>query len=171
MNNDYRNFFLTRVGVESYIRDRDYIIGGRLIKGGLNVVPYNEMYVKVGGDELSPSYELGIGLPIGLFCRSGSYKDIVSLLRTRARVRAILQITDLPLFLITPENGIKVFTSDLQSIFFKQMATRLNPFQNPRIQHKTTIDSNSAHDLNLKMLELLDLNELRSKLTHEECAR
>ena len=117
----------------SYLQDEDYIVGGRVIKGGLNVVPYNELYLRVGGKcavhkDWLPSYFNGIGTFVALFCRSASYKDLVSLLRTRARIKANLgedQISDIPLLFITPENGVKVFTEELQSQFYKIMVSHL----------------------------------------------
>jgi hypothetical protein len=33
----------------SYLYDEDYIVGGRMVKGGLTTIPYNEVYVRVGG--------------------------------------------------------------------------------------------------------------------------
>ncbi len=33
----------------SYLHDQDYIVGGRMVKGGLTTIPYNEVYVRVGG--------------------------------------------------------------------------------------------------------------------------
>ena len=33
----------------SYLYDQDYIVGGRMVKGGLTTIPYNEVYVRVGG--------------------------------------------------------------------------------------------------------------------------
>ncbi len=33
----------------SYLHDADYVVGGRLVVGGLTTVPYNEVYVRVGG--------------------------------------------------------------------------------------------------------------------------
>uniref|UniRef100_A0A7S2LBK0 Uncharacterized protein n=1 Tax=Leptocylindrus danicus TaxID=163516 RepID=A0A7S2LBK0_9STRA len=157
----------------SYVNDTDYIVGGRMIKGGLNVIPYNEVYVRVGGNKVDPSYEAGVGTFIALFCRSASYKDIVSLLRTRARIFVELgkaNLPNMPLLLITPEAGAKVFHAELQEQFWKIMARHLSPFQNVRLQHKTLIGSKNKVHLEQKMDELLDLNDMRSKLTDEECA-
>jgi hypothetical protein len=33
----------------SYLHDVDYVVGGRMVMGGLTTVPYNEVYVRVGG--------------------------------------------------------------------------------------------------------------------------
>ena len=33
----------------SYLHDKDYIVGGRMVHGGLTTIPYNEVYVRVGG--------------------------------------------------------------------------------------------------------------------------
>jgi len=110
---------------ESYVNDKDYVVGGRLIKGGLSEVPYNEMYVRVGGDtQAESSYKTGIHLPIALFCRSVSYREIVALLRSRARFCSSLgeQLGNIPLFFINPEKGLKVFTTELQEKFYKVMA-------------------------------------------------
>ncbi len=110
---------------ESYVNETDYVVGGRLIKGGLSEVPYNEMYVRVGGDtRAKSSYKTGIHLPIAMFCRSVSYKEIVALLRSRARFCSNLgeQLENIPLFFINPEKGLKVFTTELQEKFYKVMA-------------------------------------------------
>jgi len=158
---------------ESYVNDKDYVVGGRLIKGGLSEVPYNEMYVRVGGDtQAESSYKTGIHLPIALFCRSVSYREIVALLRSRARFCSSLgeQLGNIPLFFINPEKGLKVFTTELQEKFYKVMANELNPFQNLQIKHKTMMGSTSKMHLDQKHHELLELSKIRSKLTYEECA-
>lgn len=117
--------------IASYIKDEDYVVGGRIVKGGLKVVPYNELFIRVGGQctkekNWLPGYKNGIGTFVALFCRSASYKDLVSLLRTRARMKATLdneEISNLPLLLITPEDGLKIFTEELQSQFYKTMVS------------------------------------------------
>jgi len=89
----------------------------------------------------------------------------------------------IPLLYITPEDGVRVFTERLQvsrtqvwdmtfpsfpnnltvllslqlkSQVFKTMAWDLNPFQNPSIAHKTSIDNTSEPHLQQKLEELLD---------------
>lgn len=106
----------------------------------------------------------------------------------------------IPLLYITPEDGVRVFTERLQvsrtqvwdmtfpsfpnnltvllslqlkSQVFKTMAWDLNPFQNPSIAHKTSIDNTSEPHLQQKLEELLDLEDdsMKQNLTPEEMAR
>lgn len=173
-----------------------------MIKGGLKTVPYNEVYVRVGGvgrivkgidvstqKEANRSFETGIGLPIALFVRTASYKDLIAMLRTRARMVSILgrqRIHGIPLLYIDPDNGTRVLTDSLQKELLHIMASSLNPFQNPLLEHYTTMsnsndfnaDNNrnhhsSQHYLQQKLEELIDLDDddIRQTLTPEECAR
>ncbi|KAL7540184.1 hypothetical protein ACHAXR_010591 [Thalassiosira sp. AJA248-18] len=178
----------------SYLHDKDYIVGGRMVKGGLTTIPYNEVYIRVGGlgriaggvdvasgktcndaDGSGRSFGHGIGLPIALFIREIDYGHLVRLLRTRARFSAIFgsaAARGIPLLFMTPEHGVRVFTDKLQQCVLKTMAWDLNPFQNPSLAHKTGIDSSSEPHLQQKLEELLDLDDDNMKLlTPEEMAR
>lgn len=173
----------------TYLFDTDYIVGGRLVKGGLTTVPYNEVYVRVGGlgrivngidistgTRCTRTYNTGLGLPVALFIRDASFGSIVRLLRTRARYSAILGFDaacDIPLLLITPELGVCVFTRRLQQQVLKVMAQDLNPFQNPALAHTTSIDNTKEAHLQQKLEELLDINDdnIKGVLTPEELAR
>lgn len=55
----------------------------------------------------------------------------------------------------------------------KTMAWNLNPFQNPSIAHRTSIDNTSEPHLQQKLDELLDLDDdnMKQNLTPEELAR
>ena len=179
----------------AYLHDEDYIVGGRMVKGGLTTIPYNEVYLRVGGhgrivenvctttgrrchdaDGSGRSYDHGTGLPIALFVRENDFGHLVRLLRTRARYSAIFGsegAKGIPLLYITPENGVRVFTEKLQHQVMKVMAWDLNPFQNSSLAHKTGIDNTSEPHLQQKLEELLDLDddELQQVLTPEEMAR
>lgn len=160
----------------SFLHDTDYEILGRLVKGGLGTVPYNEVFLRVGGmtNPEDKSFEEGVGLPVALFIRNATYGDLVSLLRLRARHSTVLgrdYIHGIPLLLLQPKIGIRVLTEDLQKKLLQTMSNNLNPFQNKSIQHKTTIDKTSDAHLKIKLEELLDLDEYSNILTPEECAR
>jgi len=171
-----------------YIHKQDYVVAGRIIKGGLTTVPYNEVYLRVGGlgrivngrdvatgRECSRSFDYGVGLPAALFVRSASYGHLISLFRTRARLLHLLgekHIKNIPLLLITSEHGVRVITEPMQREIFKKSAQSLNPFQNPVIAHNTTMDNSSGSGLKTKLEELIELDEtIRTTLTPEECAR
>jgi len=178
-----------------YLTKEDHMIAGRLVKGGLKTVPYNEIYLRVGGlgrivngkdvatgdphvdDEAGNgrSLERGLGLPVALFVRTATYGHLISLLRTRARLVHVLgenRIKNMPLLLITPEDGVRVLTDKLQAALLKDASQRLNPFQNPTIAHRTTVNATGANELEQKLEELIDLDDsIRRMLTPEECAR
>ena len=180
----------------AYLYDKDYIVGGRMVKGGLTTIPYNEVYIRVGGlvgrvangldlttgkkcndaDSSGKSFDHGIGLPIALFVREADYGHLVRLLRTRARYSALFgadSARGIPLLYITPESGVRVFTEKLQQQVLKTMAWDLNPFQNPSLSHRTGIDNTSETHLQQKLEELLDLDDdnMEQILTPEERAR
>ena len=179
----------------AYLHDKDYIVGGRMVKGGLTTIPYNEVYLRVGGlgrivngvdvatgkqnvdaDGSGRSFDNGTGLPIALFVREVDFGHLVRLLRTRARFSTIFgsdTAKGIPLLYMTPESGVRVFTEKLQHEVLKIMAWDLNPFQNPQLAHKTGIDSTSEPHLQQKLEELLDLDDDKMKqvLTPEEMAR
>ncbi|CAB9499436.1 expressed unknown protein [Seminavis robusta] len=179
---------------EDYLTKEDHMIAGRLVKGGLKVVPYNEIYVRIGGlgrivngkyvvtgephedgSEHGRSFDKGLGLPIALFVRTATFGHLISLIRTRARLMHVLgenQIKGIPLLLITPTDGVRVLTEALQASLLKVASHQLNPFQNPTIAHKTTIDHTGEEQLEQKLEELIDLDDnVRKLLTPEECVR
>lgn len=153
---------------------------GKPVKGGLKTIPYNEIYLRVGGkvfDTDSPrSFNQGVGLPIALFTRSIAYGDLIALMRTKRRMSNVLgkdQVARLPLLYITPEYGVHVITETLQTRLLRIMTNSLNPFQNPSLQYKTEINTTSEKHLQEKVEELFDLDNdnIREILTPEECAR
>mmetsp|Transcript_23382 Transcript_23382/g.38696 ORF Transcript_23382/g.38696 Transcript_23382/m.38696 type:complete len:759 (+) Transcript_23382:507-2783(+) len=184
-----------RQNSDDYIHKEDYKILGRVVKGGLTTVPYNEVFLRVGGlgrivsskdvasnkevsDERGTgrSFDKGVGLPVAFFVRTASYGHLISLLRTRARVSHVLgqeAMNNTPLLLITPELGVRVLTNKMEQDLLKIAARDLNPFQNTAIAYKTTIDNTKEGELKQKMEELLDLNSdnMRRMLTPEERAR
>lgn len=170
-------------------------IAGRFVNGGLNTIPYNEVYVRVGGlgrlvddhdcasgemmteeSGMGRSLDNGVGLPVALFVRTATFGHLVSLLRTRARMSVFLgqsNIRHIPLLLICPEMGVRVLTEKLQGQLLKVVSENLNPFQNPALAYKTTIDSQADDFLQQKYEELIDLDEdgIEQILTPEERAR
>jgi hypothetical protein len=119
-----------------YVYKQDHVIGGRLIKGGFNVVPYNEVFLRVGGrtrivnkqdcvtgeerDDAKGtgrSFATGMGLPVALFIRSTTIGDILTLFRTRARMAHVLgeqHIRGMPMIVISNKYGVRVFSESLQ---------------------------------------------------------
>ena len=179
---------------DDYLSKNDYMIAGRILKGGLTTVPYNEVFVRVGGrgrisnhkdcatgearvdsDGTGRSLKAGVGLPVALFVRTACFGHLISLLRTRARLMHIWgerHVSGIPLLLISTELGVRVLTDKLQKDLLKIAAKSLNPFQNPQIAHKTTIDDTEEKHLETKLEELIDLDEsIRGVLTPEECAK
>lgn len=177
-----------------YLNKSDYMIAGRLLKGGLKTVPYNEVFVRVGGrgrivDEKDcatgevcvdqagngRSLHSGVGLPAALFVRTATFGHLISLLRTRARLMHLWgedHVQGIPLLLVSSESGVRVLTDELQRDLLKIAARSLNPFQNPIIAHKTTIDMTDEKHLETKVEELIDLDDkIRETLTPEECVR
>eukprot|EP00980_Cylindrotheca_fusiformis_P013881 scaffold3598_cov115-Cylindrotheca_fusiformis.AAC.17 len=186
-------FSTLRLYNDDYLHKEDYKIAGRIIKGGLKTVPYNEVFLRVGGlgrivngkdmatgEERSDiggtgrSFDKGVGLPVALFVRTATFGHLISLLRTRARLVNVLgekHIQGIPLLYISPQNGIRVMTDKLQRELLRIASSNLNPFQNPLL-HKTTIDDTNESQLETKLEELIDLDEtIREMLTPEECAR
>jgi hypothetical protein len=112
---------------------------------------------------------------VALFVRTPTFGHLISLLRTRARLLNVIgeqHIDGIPLLFISPEKGVRVLTESLQKKLLKIAARNLNPFQNPMLAHKTTVDDTSESHLSHKMEELIDLDEsIRTTLTPEECAR
>jgi hypothetical protein len=174
-----------------YLYEKDYKIAGRLVKGGLNTLPYNEVYVRVGGKgrivnqidvatgkpctDSSTNLD-GLGLPVALFVRTAMYGDLTALLRLRARFMSVIgpeHIKDIPLLLISPDIGVRVLTETLEHTLLKTLANSLNPFQNPHLSRHTEIDHVRDSHFQQKLEELLDLDHdnIRNVLTVEECAR
>ena len=153
------------------------MIAGRPVKA-LKVVPYNEILVRVGGlgrivggrdivsgelrsdgHEHGRSFKNGLGLPVALFVRTATFGHLIFLLRTRARLLHVWgesQIKNIPLLIITPELGVRVLTKPLEALLLKNASQRLNPFQNPTIAHKTTVDS-FGEELEQKLEELIKI--------------
>jgi hypothetical protein len=169
-----------------YVSKNEYVVGGRIVKGGLKTVPYNEVYLRVGGrgrthlegeilSNTERSFEKGVGLPVAIFCRTASFGHLFSLLRTRARLLHTFgeaQMKDLPLFMITPDSSIRVLTETLQHQLLKVAAQHLNPFQNSMIAHKTKMNNTDPNHMQTKLEELIDLDDkMRETLTKEELVR
>jgi len=189
------NLKVMRENNDDYIMKDDYHILGRKVKGGLKTVPYNELFLRVGGigrivnckdfitkeehaDKKGTGRTLkkGVGLPVALFVRSATYGHLISLLRTRARSSNILRnevMKDIPLLLITPQIGVRVLTKKMEQELLKIAARDLNPFQNLSIAHKTTLENTSEQQMQQKIEELLDLDtdNMRQMLTPEERGR
>lgn len=171
---------------DDYVNKSEYVVGGRVIKGGLKTVPYNEVFLRVGGrGRRSPdgasmsneerSFEKGVGLPVAIFCRTASFGHLFSLLRARARLLHAFgenHMKGLPLLMITPDLSVRVLTEKLQHELLKVAARHLNPFQNSLIAHKTKIDDTDPNCMQTKLEELIDLDEkMRETLTTDELAR
>ncbi|CAJ1964865.1 unnamed protein product [Cylindrotheca closterium] len=189
---------------KEYVYEKDHYIGGRLVKGGFQVVPYNEVFLRVGGrgrivqgmDTVTRearndvkgtgrSFGTGMGLPVALFIRSCTIGDILTLLRTKARVEHVLgdqYIHGIPLLVITPDCGVRVFSERLQHAFWKLAAHRVNPFQNPILEPSLKVDDPNQNYLHQKALEQISFLDddyeddgnaewVSSYLTIEECAR
>lgn len=151
---------------------------GRMVNGGLKSVPYNELYLRVGGigkgaaSAIHRTFSGGIGLPIALFVRSAAYGDLIALMRTKQRMSSILgkaHMSSVPLFYISPDHGMHILTDNLQVKLLHIMTNSLNPFQNPTLQHKTMVHNTSESHLQQKIQELFDLDDdnIRQILTPE----
>jgi len=126
---------------DEYVSKDEYVIGSRVVKGGLKTVPYNELFLRVGGrgrthsngtllSNRDRSFENGAGLPIAIFCRTASFGHLFSLLRTRARMLHTFgeeQMKGLPLLMISPDLSIRILTEKLQHKLLKVAAQHLNP--------------------------------------------
>lgn len=179
---------------DDFLNKSDYVVAGKFLKGGLKTVPYNEVFLRVGGrgrivdgkctangetqnDEQGTgrSFDNGLGLPIALFVRTATFGHLISLLRTRARLLHIFgekHVRDLPLLMITPELGIRVLTESLQHQLLKVASRELNPFQNSLVAHKTKINNTDPAHMQTKLEELIDLDEkIRATLTKDELVR
>lgn len=166
-----------RTNNHTYVYEKDYEILGKMIKGGFNTVPYNEIFCRIGGygrmkSENDISFDQGVGLPIALFVRTCTFGDLAALLRFRARLGATLgksSVRAIPLLYIGPNDGVRVLTEPLQKKLLSTMSNSLNPFQNPHLKHKTQINEVSETHFQQKLEELLDLDDdnIRNILTAE----
>jgi hypothetical protein len=178
-----------------YLTESEYMIGGRMVQSNvIKTVPYNELFLRVGGlgrivagkdvatgsdcndlEGTGRSLDKGVGLPVALFVRTATFGHLISLLRTRARLSHVLgeeHIQGIPLLYMTSEHGIRVLTEKLQHALLKIASHHLNPFQNPDIAHKTTMETSDQAYLETKVEELIDLDDtIRQTLTPQECAR
>ena len=177
---------------EEYLTKDEYIVANRIVSG-LSQIPYNEVFLRIGGpgrivnekdvatgkprvDGVNGrSLVRGVGLPIALFVRSAKFGQLIALLRTRSRLAHKLgeeHVKGTPLLLIDPSIGIRVLTDKLQREVWKIASRNLNPFQNADIAHRTTINKTDEVSFQQKVDELLDLDESISEmLTPEELAR
>ena len=169
---------------DEYIHNDDHVIAGKLVKGGFKVVPYNEVFLRVGGvdrtaDPKARSFDKGCGLFVALFIRSITVGDIIALFRTRGRIASMLgakNVEGIPLLYISNEHGVRVFTKELQTKFLKLMASQVQPFQNPIIAPQVRFDDTSEGCLQQKLEESIDVHcTLKGTgvevLSSTECAR
>lgn len=146
---------------DDYIQKSEYMVANRLVSG-LSQIPYNELYLRVGGDAKEISYENGVGLPIALFVRTATFGHLLSLLRTRARLVNIMgeELRSIPLLFIQPDVGVRVLTSSLERRLWQLASASLTPFQNSSIAHRTTVDFIDEEYVEQKIQELINLDEL-----------
>lgn len=171
---------------QEYLTSQEYTVAFRKVSG-LQQIPYNEVFLRVGGigrlvngkdvatgEPSERTFTEGVGLPIALFVRSASYGNLMSLLRTRARMINMWgerHVKGIPLLLISPEIGTRVLTDKLQKELWKIASNKLNPFQNSAIAHRTTMKNTDEESFQQKVEELFDLDEsIREILTPEELA-
>jgi hypothetical protein len=187
-----RPFSVLREYNNDYITKSEYMISTRMVSG-LSVIPYNEIFIRVGGfgrivnnkdvasgkdcsegGGIGRSFCRGIGLPIALFVRTATYGHLISLLRTRSRIVHAFgehHVKGIPLLLIDPDHGVRVLTENMQLELWKIASTNLNPFQNPAIAYKTTLENTEHVSFQQKVDELIDLDEsIQDKLTPGELA-
>lgn len=172
---------------EDYIHKKEYIVANKKVSE-MSQVPYNEIFVRVGGkgrivDGIDaatgqtslPSYESGVGLPIALFVRTATFGHLIAMMRKRSRLRHVLgedHFRSIPLLLVTPKDGVKVLTEAFQGELWQIASQRLNPFQNPHLYHKTSGDHTDEGFVQQKVNELIDLDgSICETLTPEELAR
>jgi hypothetical protein len=191
-----RNLTTLRSYNIDYCTKDHYIIANRTVSG-LSQIPYNEVFLRVGGYGrlvrgydvstinsttsnkpvlVKRSFSYGVGLPVALFVRTAKYGDLISMLRTRARLQSTIgekHIKNIPLLLIDPEIGVRVLTEQLQHTLWKIASNILNPFQNQTIVHRTTIDrTDDEIAFQQKVDELIEFDEsIQSILTPEELVR
>lgn len=179
---------------DDYLHKQDHFIAGRMIKGGFSVVPYNEVFLRVGGrsrivqnkdiltgeDRLDRegtgrSFETGVGLFCALFIRSFTMGDIIALFRTRARISYYLgesHLRSIPLLYIDHENGVRVITESLQLRFWKLASHKLQPFKDPILASTLSCHETNETSLQTKLEGLIELPvNIQKALSHKECAR
>lgn len=152
---------------QEYVSSEDHYIAGRIIKGGFNVVPYNEVFLRVGGparslDATTRSLDQGVGLFAALFVRTNTTLDIINLFRTRARIAHTLgmeHVSNMPLLYLHHEHGIRVFTRTMQQQFWKEAALRLQPWINPSLQPTVRFEDTNDKSLEQKLQEQLWLDD------------
>ena len=152
---------------QEYVSSGDHYIAGRIIKGGFNVVPYNEVFLRVGGparslDATTRSLDQGVGLFAALFVRTNTMLDIINLFRTRARIAHTLgmeHVSNMPLLYLHHEHGIRVFTRTMQQQFWKEAALRLQPWINPSLQPTVRFEDTNDKSLEQKLQEQLWLDD------------
>lgn len=126
------------------------------------------------GEPVQRSFAEGVGLPVALFIRTATFGNLMSLLRTRARLTHVWgekNVKGIPLLMVSPTLGTRVLTDALQKELWKIAARQLNPFQNSSIAHKTSWANTDEESFQQKVEELIDLDEsIREILTPEELA-
>lgn len=136
------------------------MVGLRQVSG-LNQIPYNEVYIRVGGDPTHRSFATGVGLPVALFVRTATYGHLMALLRNRSRWRHH-NLANVPLLLIDPVVGCRILTEELQQELWKCAANQLNPFRSSK---------NLGGSIQQKMEELFEFDEtIQNHLTPHELA-
>jgi hypothetical protein len=176
-----------------YVHEKDHFIAGKVIPGGFKVVPYNEVYLRVGGptrivnrqdvvtnrdcidaEGTGRSYAKGTGLFVALFIRRLCCGDLIMLMRTRARIAHILgkqHIDGIPLLFIHPDHGVRVLTNKMQLDFWHQVANKLQPFRNPSLAPTLKYHETNESSLQQKFQEHITLtDEMMNQLTSVECA-
>ena len=163
-----------------YIHSEDHYIAGRIIKGGFNVVPYNELFLRVGGPSrlvhgkdaatghatktrTQRSLEKGVGLFAALFIRTTTFGDIINLMRTKARIAHTLGAEygqDMPLLYLHQEHGVRVFTRRMQWEFWNQASHKLQPFMNPSLTGTVKYHETNEASLQQKLQEQLVLDDI-----------
>jgi hypothetical protein len=172
---------------DDYLNKDEYMIGDRIVSG-LSQIPYNEIFLRVGGlgrlvcdrdcatgAQRARSFDRGCGLPVALFVRTTTFGHLISLLRTRSRLVHVLgerHVKGIPLIFICPDAGVRVLTESLQRNLWKIASTSLSPFQNSAISYKTTYANTDEQSFQQKVEELIEFDDsIRETLTPEELAR
>lgn len=182
-----RSLSLLRQYNDDYVNKDEYMIGDRIVSG-LSQIPYNEVFLRVGGigrqvndhdcatgAHCSRSFERGCGIPAALFVRTATFGHLIFLLRTRSRLMHTFgeaYFKSIPLLFISPELGVRVLTETLQRNLWKIASSNLTPFQNSTISYKTTYEHTDEQSFQQKVDELIEFDgTIREALTPEELAR
>lgn len=172
---------------DDYLNKDKYMVGNRMVSG-LSQIPYNEVFLRVGGlgrlvhgcdcatgAMRSRSFDRGCGIPVALFVRTVTFGHLISLLRTRSRMMHLLgerHVKEIPLLFLCPELGVRVLTESLQRKLWKIASSSLTPFQNSTISYKTTCENTDEQSFQQKVDELIEFDSsIRETLTPEELAR